>query len=167
VFLTASLFSQKLSVMKSERLPKILLTAFISALAIYILAFSLIQYRRTFRGPWQVVFLTDFDGTPGVLVEQRKLKISERIMFPNQKLPKSNSVHAFVFDDPTRTNVPFGQVVFQDLTFLPGTVTLNMFGHEIEFLPRVLIVDKQEHLWKTGEVISISGPGNFKPHPPK
>jgi hypothetical protein len=153
--------------MKSERLPKILLVGFVSALATYILAFSYIQYRRTFRGPWHVVFLSDYKGTPGLLVEQPKLKISERIMFTDQKVSESNTVHAFVFDDPAKTNAPFGKIVFQDLTFLPGTVTLELFGHEIELLPRVLIIDKQEHAWKTEDVVSVSGHGKFKPHPGK
>ena len=85
-------------------------------------------------------------------------------MFSGQKLTQSNTVHAFVFDDPTKTNIPFGEIVFQDLTFLPGTVTLNLFGHEVELLPRVLIIDKEEHAWKTGAVVSVTDPGKFKPH---
>lgn len=149
--------------MKPERLPKILLIGFVFALVLYFLSFSIIQYRRTFRGPWQVDFLSDGSGTPGLLVTHAKLKISERILFYDQKLSQSNSVHSFVFDNPSKTNAPFGEIVFQDLTFLPGTVTLNMFGHEVEFLPRVLIIDKQEYAWKTGEVVSVTGLGKFKP----
>lgn len=153
--------------MKSERLPKILLTGFGSALALYIVAFAWMQSCRTSKGPWQVVFLTDNSGTPGLLVTQPKLKISERIMFSSEHLLQSNLVRSVVFDDPNKTNAPFGQIIFQDLTFLPGTVTLNLFGHEVELLPRVLTIDKQEHPWKKDEVISVSGTGNFKPHPPK
>jgi hypothetical protein len=153
--------------MKSDRLAKILLIGFVSALVLYILSFSFIQYRRTFRGPWQVVFLSDNNGTPGLLVTQPKLKISERIMFSGRKLSQSNAVHAVVFDDPTKTNAPFGKMVFQDLTFLPGTVTLNLFGHEVELLPRVLIIDKQEYAWKTGEVISVAQQAKPKPLPLK
>lgn len=153
--------------MKSERLPKILLIAFGSALALYILAFASMQSCRTTKGPWQVVFLSDAAGTPGLLVTQPQLKISERIIFPKQKLAQSNLAQTVVFDDPTKTNAPFGEIVFQDLTFLPGTVTFNLFGHEVELLPRVLIVDKQEYVWKTDEVISVTGAGTFKARPPK
>jgi len=148
--------------MKSERLPKILLTGFFSALVLYIITFALLQNCRTTKGPWRVVFLTDNTGTPGLLVTQPKLKISKRIMFSNEKLPRNNTVHAVVFDDPTKTNVPFGKVIFQDLTFLPGTVTLDMFGHELEFLPRVLTVDKHEHAWQDKEVVLVRGPGTAK-----
>jgi hypothetical protein len=43
-----------------------------------------------------------------------------------------------------------------DTTFLPGTVSFtNIFGHDIELLPRVLIIDRQEHSWKTGERIVL------------
>jgi len=34
-----------------------------------------------------------------------------------------------------------------DTTFLPGTVAFQLFGHEIELLPRVLIIDHEEHPW--------------------
>jgi hypothetical protein len=148
--------------MKSDRLFKILLTGFIAALVVYVLSFSLIQHRRTFQGPWRVVFLSDDKGTPGLLIEQPKRKVSERIMFPNEKVAESNTARALVFDDPTKTNAPFGRIIFQDLTFLPGTVTLDLFGHEVELLPRVLIIDKQEYAWKTGEVVSVTGPGKVK-----
>lgn len=153
--------------MKSERLPRILLTGFFGALAIYILAFALLQSCRTKKGPWRVVFLTDNAGTPGLLISQPKLKISERVTFADHKLAQKNMAHEIIFDDPNKTNVPFGEVVFQDLTFLPGTVTFNFFGHGVELIPRVLTIDKREHAWKTGEVISVSGPGKFKPHTKK
>lgn len=153
--------------MKSERLGKILLIGFGIALVIYIFAFSLIQNRRVTKGPWQVVFTTDSEGVPGLLVNQTKLKVSQRIIFPEQRLSQTNLEQTLVFDDPTKTNAPFGEIVFQDLTFLPGTVTFNFFGHEIELLPRVLIVDKQERAWKTGDGFSVTGEGKYKPRPRK
>ena len=52
--------------------------------------------------------------------------------------------------------VPFGKCVFMDTTFLPGTVTFELFGHEIELLPRVLIIDRQEHRWQSDAVIVLS-----------
>jgi hypothetical protein len=45
-----------------------------------------------------------------------------------------------------------------DTTFLPGTLTLRAFGHEIEFLPRVMIIDHEEHPWKPGETIELRAP---------
>jgi hypothetical protein len=153
--------------MKSDRLTKILLGGFVLALVIYISAFGIMQSCRTSKGPWHVSFLTDESGTPALLIEQQKLNISKKIMFPGQKISQTNMAHALVFDDPTKTNAPFGEIIFQDLTFLPGTVTFNFFGHEIELLPRVLIVDKQERDWKSSEVVSVTGPGKFSPRKKK
>jgi hypothetical protein len=42
-----------------------------------------------------------------------------------------------------------------DTTFLPGTLTLQVFGHEIELLPRVLVVDLKEHSWHSFELLSL------------
>lgn len=150
--------------MKSDRIPRTLLIIFVSALVLYIVSFAYIQNRRTTKGPWQVVFFTDNAGQPGLLIEQKKMKISERVMFPDHKLSQANMVRPIIFDDPARTNAPFGEIIFQDLTFLPGTVTLNIFGHEVELLPRVLIVDKKEHAWETDRILSVTGPEKFKPH---
>ena len=33
--------------------------------------------------------------------------------------------------------------------FLPGIVTMNLLGHEIELMPRTLVVDKKEVPWST------------------
>ena len=55
-------------------------------------------------------------------------------------------------------DVPFGKCVFLDPLFLPGTVTFEMFGHEIQLLPRVLTIDKVEHPWRNGETIRLHEP---------
>ena len=45
--------------------------------------------------------------------------------------------------------VPFGECIYQDLMFLPGVVTMNLLGHEIELMPRTLVIDKKEIPWST------------------
>ena len=59
------------------------------------------------------------------------------------------------FDVPQRS-VPLGRVKFEDLTYLPGTVTLEMFGHEIELLPRTLYINRKPHPWKSNETIRLT-----------
>ena len=44
-------------------------------------------------------------------------------------------------------DVPFGKCIYQDLMFLPGVVTMNLLGHEIELMPRTLVIDKKEIPW--------------------
>ena len=148
--------------MRAERLPKILITGFILALLVYIVAFSLIQNRRTRNGPWRTVFVTDASGQPALLIEQPKLNISQKIVFVGQMLPQKNSQKSRVFDNPNETKAPFGEVIFQDLTFLPGTVTLNVFDHQVELLPRVLTIDKREYPWKKNEVITVPNEARLK-----
>jgi len=56
---------------------------------------------------------------------------------------------------PVPYEVPFGKCVFMDTTFLPGTLAFEFFGHELELLPRALMVDHQEHPWVSGRPITL------------
>jgi hypothetical protein len=63
-----------------------------------------------------------------------------------------------VFDQPQPVpfEVPFGQVIFEDTTFQPGTIVFKMFGHEIQLLPRVLTIDKLEYPWQSEKTVSLN-----------
>ena len=63
----------------------------------------------------------------------------------------------WIFTQPLQVpyEVPFGQCIFMDTTFLPGTLTFRMFGHELELLPRTLVVDHQEQPWRSGTCIVV------------
>jgi hypothetical protein len=125
--------------------------AFLLAAVGYAVFYQIIEQRRTHKGPWEVTFTTNNPaGTPLVVINQTKLAITNaQISFPEQPLPRPNMLGTLVFRQPKPVpyDVPFGQCIFMDTTFLPGTVTFRLFGHEIELLPRVLIVDHQEHPW--------------------
>jgi hypothetical protein len=56
---------------------------------------------------------------------------------------------------PVPFEVPFGSVIFFDTTVLPGTVTMRLFGHEIEFIPRTLIIDHTPYGWINGTNIFV------------
>jgi hypothetical protein len=43
-----------------------------------------------------------------------------------------------------------------DATSLPGTVAFELFGHEIQLLPRVLTIDNQERPWRSNEIIDAN-----------
>ena len=68
---------------------------------------------------------------------------------------------------PVPYEVPFGKCVFMDTTFMPGTVTFDLFGHEIELLPRALIIDRQDHPWQRDAAITLprapAAPGQVNP----
>lgn len=133
------------------------LLVFLACVVFYVAGFNAMQWWRGRRGPWEVTFRVEPQGTPVIEITQPRLGVSNvtvRFAGTNQSaLPQPVSIR---FDEPTKgERVPFGRVKFLDTTFLPGTVTFDLFGHELELLPRTLIVDKQEHPWRVGERLEL------------
>jgi hypothetical protein len=164
--------------MKSDRLLKHSLAAFAVALACYVAVYSAIEHRRTRKGPWEVVFTNNAAGTPTLIVNQPSLGISNvAVSFEGADTQLSTNVaaatdspstppipanffgsariHRYSRPFPVPFAVPFGECLFMDTTFLPGTITFKLFGHEVELLPRVLIVDYQEHPWRSDTTLSV------------
>lgn len=132
--------------------------AFLSAIVLYIISYGVIQHLRTRKGPWQIAF-TNNAGTPAIIINQPWLGLTNvTLLFAGQQLPAPTNQPPLQFRDPrpTRFDAGFGQCVFEDLTFLPGTVTLQAYNHEIELLPRVLIIDQTETPWKSGATIALN-----------
>ena len=140
--------------MRSEGSIRHFAIAFTIAVVLYVAGFGWIQHRRVCKGPWEIIFATDAAGRPSLLISEPALKISQKIAFPDRKIAPANLARAQRFDEAV-TNLPFGEMIFQDPTFLPGTVTLRQFGHEIELLPRVLIIDKKEIPWRAGQTVEV------------
>jgi hypothetical protein len=156
--------------MKPEGPAKHFLLAFLLALAGYIAFYQIIEHRRTRNGPWQVTFTTGAAGIPAIIINEPKLGITNvQISFAGQTQPATNSPITLLFRQPKPVpyEVPFGNCVFMDTTFLPGTITFQLFGHEIELLPRVLVIDRQERPWRTDTTIALprgqAAPAQAKP----
>jgi hypothetical protein len=143
---------------RSAGIVKHLAIAFLMAVALYAASFAWIQHRRVFRGPWEITFISDAAGRPSLAIAQSNLKISETLTFPGQKIATNNLRDAERFPEAV-TSLPFGEMVFQDPTFLPGNITMRQFGHEIQLLPRVVLIDRKEIPWRAGETIEV-GPTN-------
>src|SRR6266481_909854 len=131
--------------MRSDNPAKHFLLAFLLALVIYLIFYYGIEHRRARRGPWQVTFTTNSAGAPSLIINQPKLAITNvQITFTAAPIPSTNQAPItirFSQPRPVPYDLPFGKCIFADLTFLPGTVTLsNLFDHQIELLPRVLII---------------------------
>ena len=132
--------------------------AFLLAAACYAVFYPTIEHRRTRKGPWHVGFTNSVEGAPTVVVNQPKLSITNvQITFPEQRAMPSTSETNLVLRQPLPVpfDVALGQCVFMDTTFLPGTLTFELLGHEIELLPRVLIIDRQEHPWVSESTITL------------
>jgi len=157
--------------MKPEGPAKHFILAFLLALAGYILLYQGIEHRRTRNGPWRVTFTTGNANAPTIVIDQPRLAITNvQILFAGESLSPTTAPVSLVFEQPRPVpyEVPFGKCVFMDTTFLPGTVTFELFGHEIELLPRALIIDRQDHPWQPDATITLpraqSAPPQVKPH---
>jgi len=140
------------------------LALFVAVLLAYLAVFQTIEWLRHRKGSWEVHFVTDAQGRPSMEVTEAYLKISTRLVFPDEKPVGTNVSETVRFDRPKKP-VPFGKVIYEDLTFLPGVVTFDLFRHEVELLPRVLYVNKREIKWTTAQVELWST--NKPPTPPK
>lgn len=151
---------------KKDNLVRILATAFGLSVLIYVVCFSGMQYLREHKGGWHVEFRTDAENHPSVVVSQPALGIvNQTFSFPEQTGPRANYTRTIVFDGPL-TNAPFGEVIFQDPTFLPGTLTFNFWGHELEFMPRTMVVNFEEIAWHTRTNLVLTGQGKHVVRPP-
>ena len=144
--------------------------AFLLALVCYAFFYSKIENRRTRKGPWEITFTHDAAGNPTLLINQPRLAITNaQITFTNQHTALAFDPATLVFKEPRPVpyTVPFGKCVFMDTTFLPGTISLEVFQHEVELRPRDLVIDRQEHPWLSKSTITLN-PLTNEPaiHPP-
>jgi len=147
--------------MKRDRFLRHVLLALLLALAGYALLFRLIEHRRTRNGPWQVTFIGFTNGGPSLIIDQAALGITHvQVVFAGTP-PATNGAETVRFAQARTTPfaTPLGQCVFLDTISLPGTVVLEVFGHEVQLMPRVLTIDRHEHPWRVGETIVLPASG--------
>ena len=145
--------------MKSDPFLRRVVWVFVGALAVYIFAYTAIEHQRTRQGPWQLAFTNDANGSAVLLINQPRLALTNvQIAFPGAAwatFTNTPDPDMFTQPRPTPFAVPFGRCVFLDLTSLPGTIVLELFGHEIQLLPRVLTIDRVEKPWQSNEAMSL------------
>jgi len=140
--------------MSGNRIFPHLLGALALAVAIYGGGFWLDHHLRTRRGPWVIEFTHAPDDSPMIVIQQPSFGIRDvRILFPGEV--GAAPAATIRFDTPEHT-VPWGRVKYEDLTYLPGVVTLELFGHEIEMLPRTMYVNRQPVPWITATNITLT-----------
>jgi len=141
---------------KSDLSAKSVILFFVAILALYLAAFYGWEHWQRRLGPWEVEFTTDTQGEPAVEINQSGLKISSlRLVFQGERVAATNLNQRVVFNRVERQG-PFGKVIYEDLRSMPGVVTFDFFGHEIELVPRVLVVNRSEVPWKSPQVIELS-----------
>lgn len=153
---------------------------FLLTLVLYFAGFYGVEHIRSRKGPWVVTFDAE-SAHPTMTIRQPALGIDGfQVVFKNSN---TNGLTSGVvqFDNPKLNAqpmdktpessqelkqkafpVPFGECIYQDLMILPGIVTMNLLGHEIELMPRTLVIDKNEVPWSTaGAQVTL------EPHPKK
>ena len=136
--------------------------AFAIALVSYVFFYSCDARLRTRHGPWVVDFQITTNREPLLVIHEPQLGIHDvRIVLAGEKVT-NGAAGTFRFESPLNLNVPYGRVRFHDLTYLPGTVTLDLFGHEIEMLPRTLFINTKEVAWQN-DSLQVLSPTNKIP----
>jgi hypothetical protein len=151
--------------MKPEGPAKHFILAFLLALVGYVLFYQSIEHRRTRKGPWQVTFIPSAAGAPAIVINQPKLGITNvQIRFAGAPTSATNRPVTLTFGQPRPVpfEVSFGKCIFMDTTFLPGTVVFELFDHEVELLPRVLVIDAQERAWQPDGTLTLQPAGSAR-----
>ena len=152
--------------MPSAFSPKSIALLFVAVLGLYLATFYGIERARLRKGPWEVDFQTNGSGNAMVVVSQPRLGLAAvKIVFHGEH-PTATNLPARVSFDRVKLPTPFGRVIYEDLTFLPGVVTFDLFGHEIELLPRTLIANKRQVPWQSGATVDL-WPTNKPAEPPQ
>jgi hypothetical protein len=135
---------------------------FVAALVFYLIAYSWLTKKQTANGPWQVQFTTNAAGIPELIIQQTNRGIANvRVRFVGESLSPTQTVGFVEFRKP-QAHTPFGEVIYDDLMFLPGTVTLDCFGHEVELLPRTLVLNRKPVAWKNNTTNELTAAMKLK-----
>lgn len=149
---------------------KLVLIPLVMAVVIYFVGYWGIEHQRQKNDPWKVSFTTSSNNHPAIVINQKSLGVSNvTVVLSGEPLAEDFQQSDLVFDQAANTPfpVPHGQVIFQDLTFLPGTVTLDLRGHGIELLPRVIILNTNEVPWDSGAVYHLQPEEKLNPLTPQ
>jgi hypothetical protein len=133
--------------------------AFAITLVGYVVVFNWIEHRRVKDGPWQITF-QNASGQLELVINQGSEGIrGVRIEFTNAPIT-TNLAQTIQFTAGRKVpfEVPFGRCVFLDPLFLPGKVVLEIAGHELQIMPRVLVADGTEHPWVTTQSLTLGRP---------
>jgi hypothetical protein len=143
--------------MKPDRVWKQIIAVFVAALAGYLAVFYFVEHQRRKDGPWQATFMT-VDGLPTMMINHPKSQLTNiTIAFVGAPAPTNPpQTVAFEHGRPAPFDLPFGKCVFIDALYMPGTAACEIFGHEIQLMPRVLTIDKVERPWRSGEKILLT-----------
>ncbi|HXJ74484.1 MAG TPA: hypothetical protein VNM37_16655 [Candidatus Dormibacteraeota bacterium] len=143
---------------------KSIMLLFVSVLILYFVVFEGIEYLRYRKGPWVIDFQGGANGSPTLLISQPHLRLTNVLLvLRGERMTNGSGRVSF---DRVQRPVPFGRMIYEDLTFLPGVLTFDLYGHEVELLPRTLVINRRQIPWRSGATVDL-WPTNKPPHPPQ
>jgi len=151
--------------MNRDRLSRHLLVAFLLSLTGYVLVYWFIESRRVADTAWVVAFQTEAEGRPVLEIRQETMGLGPvRIRIDTTNITPAVPRQEIEFSKPRPFpfEVPLGQCIFQDATFLPGTVVLEIGGIQIQMLPRALTIGTNEFTWASNALVVVSPDGQLK-----
>src|SRR4051812_5033070 len=108
--------------MKSDRLAEPALKALALAVIIYVSFYSFDRHMRVRKGGWQVLFQADAAGVPAIVINEPALHLTNiTLAFPGERVTNAVNPRLVVFNN-VDAKPAFGGLIFEDLTYLPGTV---------------------------------------------
>ena len=144
-----------------------LIAIFIATLFLYITGYGGCTALRRRGGPWVVIQGRDTAGQPWMRIAQHRILGDHDVtlLFPGEIPPArfTNDPYLRVFNSPNTNGLPYGPIPFVDVTFFPGTVAVDVFGHLVELVPRTLYLDGREIPWVPGTNIVVSREGKLPP----
>ena len=121
----------------------------------YFLVFHGIERTRTASEPWRLTFMVDSNQIPALRIQQSNLGVESIVLrFPDERATNAPFESLLLLDRP-QPPLPFGTRLSEDLMFLPGVETLDLFGHEVEIAPRVLVLNRKEIAWSSNAVLEL------------
>ncbi len=143
------------------------IVAFVIALILYAFAYTFIEHRRTRNGPWELTFSSAAGTAPTLVINEPRLNIVDvKITFPRASSPATNVPMEFSRPREVPYPLPFGQCLFMDTTFQPGTLALDLFGHLVQLLPRTLTIDRVDYPWHSGLTLAVTNAPILTNSPP-
>lgn len=140
---------------------------FLVTLVVYAALFTGIERLRTYKGPWEVTFTRAASNESAIRINQHTIGVTNVVIVFSGTTATNTSPVTMKFAQllPPPYPVPYGDCIFMDITFQPGTVVLNLYGHQIQLMPRVLTIDDREMPWHSSEQISLPARKPVEPAP--
>lgn len=128
--------------MPVKRLSRLQAAAVIFAASVLLI----ISVKGCHRGrPWEFAYGKTAEGNLQITVNQSELGVRNAVIHANIPAPEELVGKTVLIE--RRSDLSVGQVLFADLTSLPGRIRFRLGAHVIDIMPRGMLIDEKEVGW--------------------